>query len=411
MTPNYSVEKTARQIEAVKAIVNNRTVLLEGGSRSGKTFIALHAIMVRALKYPGSRHLVARFRFAHAKQAICYDTMPALIKGLGISESVTLNKTDWFYEFENGSTIWIGGLDDKERTEKILGNEYATVFLNEASQISYDAYETIVTRLNPPAGVKGRIIIDYNPPSIHHWGYKIFHDRKFPDGRAVPSGDFAVVRMNPQDNPHLSSDYLDALSLLSANKRKRFLDGEYSTDNGTLWRREWIRYEQAPDLQRIVIGVDPGGTVDGDATGIVVVGKAGNKYYVLDDCTLNATPSGWSREIASAVEKWKADAVIAEKNYGGDMVEHTIRTHSPRIRVKMVSATRGKVVRAEPISALYEQGLVAHVRVMQDLEDELCMYDAEVSDSPNRMDALVWAITELSSRGVNSGIAAGDLGL
>ena len=379
---------------AADAVAKNRTTLLEGGSRSGKTFLALSVLVKRAIMGK-TNHLVARFRFNHAKQSICYQTMPQVLKAVGAEGACRLNKTDWYYEFENGSTIWIGGLDDKERTEKILGNEYATVFLNEASQISYDAYEVIVTRVNPPKGVRGRVLIDYNPPSIHHWGYKIFHARKFPDGRDVPEDDFAVVRMNPKDNPYLSDEYISSLSLLSANKRKRFLDGDYTTDNGSLWRREWIRYGDAPDLTRIVIGVDPGGTADGDATGIVVVGRVGNELYVLDDRTLQATPSGWSAEIASAVAQWGADAVIAEKNYGGDMVEHTIKTHSPRIRVKMVTATRGKVVRAEPISALYEQGRVYHAQPLQELEDELCMYDADVSESPNRMDALVWACSEL----------------
>lgn len=379
---------------AAGKIAAHRTTLLEGGSRSGKTFLALSVLVKRAITVK-SNHLIARFRFNHAKQSICYQTMPQVLKAVGAEDVCKLNKTDWYYEFTNGSTIWIGGLDDKERTEKILGNEYATVFLNEASQISYDAYEVIVTRVNPPKGIAGRVLVDYNPPSIHHWGYKIFHTRKFPDGRDVPGDDFAVVRMNPKDNPYLSGDYLSALSLLSANKRKRFLDGEYTTDNGSLWRREWIRYSEAPDLTRIVIGVDPGGTSDGDATGIIVVGRAGNELYVLDDRTIQSTPSGWSAEIASAVAQWGADAVVAEKNYGGDMVEHTIKTHNPRIRVKMVTATRGKVVRAEPISALYEQGRVYHIQPLQELEDELCMYDAEVSESPNRMDALVWACSEL----------------
>ena len=398
-----------KQELAAGVIADNRVTLLEGGSRSGKTFVALCVMVLRSTRHENTRHLVTRFRFSHAKQAICYDTMPAVLRELGIKGA--LNKTDWFYEFSNGSTIWVGGLDDKERTEKILGNEYATVFLNEASQVSFDAYEMIVTRLNPPKGIKGKIIIDYNPPSVHHWGYKIFHERKFPDGRAVPKGDFAVVRMNPHDNPHLSGDYIESLGLLSANKRRRFLDGEYSTDEGTLWSREWIRYAEPPNMQRIVIGVDPGGTVGGDDTGIIVVGKVGDKYYVLDDCTLNGTPSRWSAEIAAAVDKWQADAVVAEKNYGGDMVEHTIRTHNPRIRVRMVSATRGKIVRAEPVSALYEQGKVSHIRPLPELEDELCMYNAESSESPNRMDALVWAVTELAGRNMASGISARSMGL
>lgn len=396
---------TDAQRKAAQAISENRTTLLEGGSRSGKTYLALSVLVKRASQQQ-SNHLIARFRFNHAKQSICFQTMPEVLRSLSAEKAVRLNKTDWFYEFTNGSTIWIGGLDDKERTEKILGNEYSTVFLNEASQISYEAYETIVTRVNPSKGMKGRVIVDYNPPSIHHWGYKMFHGRKFPDGRDIPGDDFAVVRMNPKDNPHLPDEYLNALSLLSINKRKRFLDGEYTTDNGSLWQRSWIQYAQAPDMERIVIGVDPGGTVGGDDTGIIVVGKAAGVYYVLDDCTVNATPSGWSKEIAAAVERWRADAVVAEKNYGGDMVEHTIRTHNPDIRVKMVSATRGKVVRAEPISALYEQGGVLHASPLPELEDELCMYDPETSKSPNRMDALVWACTELMGR--NGGVSTPD---
>jgi len=120
------VAKTAKQAEAIRLFADNVTVCLFGGSRSGKTYIALFAIVLRAIKHPGSKHLIARYRFAHAKQSICYDTMPKVLNAMGIASAVTLNRSDWFYELPNGSTIWVGGLDDKERSEKILGNEYAT---------------------------------------------------------------------------------------------------------------------------------------------------------------------------------------------------------------------------------------------------------------------------------------------
>jgi len=395
MTPNYKITKTPKQIEAIRLITKVSVACLYGGSRSGKTFIVLYAMVIRALRYASSRQLVARFRFAHAKQSICYDTMPKLLGMLGIANKIELNKTDWFYQFPNGSTIWIGGLDDKDRVEKILGNEYATIFLNEASQISFNAYETIITRLNPPAGCKGKIIIDYNPPSTSHWGYKMFERHELPDGRKLPLGNYLSLQMNPEDNQiNISPEYIAMLQNLSAHKRNRYLHGTYSTDSGTMWKRGWIKYKAGlPDFERIVVGVDPAGSAGGDEIGIIVAGKYKQEYWILDDYSLHGTPSEWSREVVSAYNKWQADVVAAERNYGGDMVASTIKTAGPNVNVKMVTATRGKAIRAEPISALYEQGKVYHRIPFIELEDELCIYEPDQNESPNRLDALVWAIT------------------
>ncbi len=401
----YRIEKSEKQKEAIKLIAANETTLLEGGGRSGKTFIVLYIMVVRCLMYPGSRHLIARFRFAHIKQAICYDTMPKILELTGMKGTVTLNKTDWFYEFENGSTIWVGGLDDKERTEKILGNEYATIFLNEASQISFDSYEMIITRLNPPKGMNAKMIIDYNPPSIQHWGYKMFHKRKFPDGRPLPGDDdYQWILMNPKDNPHIDKAYLKRLANLSEAKRRRFLDGGYSLDGGSLWKRAWIKYnDDMSDFHRIVIGVDPSGTVDGDEVGIIIMGATtmGTKemFWVLDDFSLHGTPNEWAKAVAAAYNKWEADVVVAEKNYGGLMVESTILNAQPSVNVKLINSSRGKIVRAEPISALYEQDRVRHRVMFNDLEDEMCIYEPGSNQSPNRMDAMVFAATELSGEG------------
>jgi phage terminase large subunit-like protein len=411
----FAIQKTIKQAQAVRLAAKNTTTLFEGGGRSGKTFIILFMILVRCILFPGSRHLVARFRFSHAKRAICHDTMPKLLRILCLQKRVILNKSDWFYEikFKNGevSTIWVGGLDDKERLENLLGNEYATIFLNEASQISYEAYEILITRLNPPKGMKGKIWIDYNPPSMTHWGYLIFHKRQFPDGRPVPDNDFAVIKMNPKDNlDNISEEYLNNLYLLSEAKRRRFEDGEYSLEAGKLWKRAWIKYwpklDNLPDFLRVVVGVDPSGSVAGDEVGIVVVGSfldisGVTRYMVLDDYSLNGTPAEWAAEVAAAYERWMADCVVAEKNYGGDMVESTIRNAHKIINVKLVNSSRGKVVRAEPVSALYEHDEVVHRIPFTSMEDEMCTYDPEISASPNRMDANVFAFAELTGEGLS----------
>ena len=353
--------------------------------------------------------MISRLRFAHAKQAICYETFPAVLDALGLSRRVKLNKTDWFYLFKNGSTVWVGGLDDKKRTEKILGNEYSTVFLNEASQIAFESYEIMITRLNPSKGLNGKIIIDYNPPSIRHWGYRLFHDGIMPDGSNAEKKDYAHIRINPSDNQeNISKEYLKSLNGLSEARRRRFLDGEYGLDAGKLWRREWIRYHsgEIPKLIRVVVSVDPSGSVEGDEIGIIVAGQfkdpMGNfKIIVLDDYSLHSTPRGWAGEVSAAYRCWGADIVVAEKNFGGDMVASTILSVNASLNVRLITSSRGKVVRAEPVSARYEHSEVIHRRPLPELEDELCTYDPELSASPNRMDALVFAVTELTGDGLS----------
>ena len=145
-----SFKKTSDQDAATDLLISDAGhVLLYGGSRSGKTFLFIYALFFRALKCK-SRHAMLRYRFAHAKQSLVYGTIPEVFRvcfpELGSSDSY-LNKSDWFYKLPNGSEVWIGGLDDKERTEKILGNEYSTIYFNECSQIPYSSVLTARTRL------------------------------------------------------------------------------------------------------------------------------------------------------------------------------------------------------------------------------------------------------------------------
>jgi len=179
------------------------------------------------------------------------------------------------------------------------------------------------------------------------------------------------------------------------------LEGAVLDDTpGALWQRaniEELRVREAPSLKRIVVGVDPAASSGEDAaeTGIVVVGVGHDKQgYVLDDKSMRGLPAQWASEVVTAYYRNQADRIVAEVNNGGDMVISTIRTVDSRVPLKKLWASRGKVTRAEPVAALYEQGKVHHLGAFPELEDQMCTW-VPGEDSPDRMDALVWALTEL----------------
>lgn len=170
---------------------------------------------------------------------------------------------------------------------------------------------------------------------------------------------------------------------------------------GALWNYSMIektRIKTAPELDRIVVAIDPAVTSndDSDETGIVVAARSGDKFYVLDDQSLRDTPDSWSKLAVKLYHQYEADLIVAEVNNGGDLVERLIRLSDRNVSYRSVRATRGKILRAEPIAALYEQGKVHHVGLFPVLEDQMCSYSGQVKPSPDRLDALVWALTELS---------------
>lgn len=170
---------------------------------------------------------------------------------------------------------------------------------------------------------------------------------------------------------------------------------------GALWNRDLIRYAPIPtDIRRIVVAIDPAATnhQDSDETGIVVVALGEDqKLYVLEDLSGRLSPLEWGQRAVQAYFDYKADRIVAEINKGGDMVERIIKSIDPHIAYKSVRATRGKGIRAEPVAALYEQRRVFHQKHFKELEEQLCTYIPGVtSKSPDRLDALVWAITELA---------------
>jgi phage terminase large subunit-like protein len=424
-----SFELTQRQQQAQDLLGGDaRHNLLVGGSRSGKTFLLCRAIAMRAMKAPGSRHLIARFRFNHVKASIWSDTWPKMMKLCfpAMAGRLKYDKTDTRVIFPNESEVWFGGLDDKERTEKILGQEYATIYPNECSQIGWSAIETLRTRLAQrvtytDAGggervLKLKLYYDCNPPLATHWSHKLFVEHRDPVPPYQPLKNpeqYVWLRINPGDNTaNLPAEYLDELQTLGARAKRRFLDGEWgSASENALWTYEVIethRRTDYPDLQRVIIGVDPSGTHGdederSDHVGVVVVGLGIDGHaYVLEDLTIKAPPEIWGRVAVQAYMRHMADCIVAETNFGGAMVGSVIRSASAAEKVSVnyreVTASRGKVVRGEPISTLYEQGKVHHVGMHPELEDQLCAFTTAgyMGDrSPDRADAAIWALTDL----------------
>lgn len=361
--------------------------------------------------------------------------MPKVLKLCFPSLKVRFDKTDFYLELANGSQIWIGGLDDKERVEKILGAEYVTLYFNESSQIPWGSVEMAMSRLAQKCELAPEIAkatgkthlplkayFDCNPPSKLHWSYSLFRAGLKPGTKEkLPNPeDYAEMKVNPSDNAdNLPAEYFEVLASMSAAKRLRFEAGEWATEvNGALWTLEDRKAEDGraipgidatritindmPEMQRIVVAVDPSGTKGddaGDDIGMIVAGLGiDGRGYILEDATCNLSPDGWGRRAVDRYHHWQADRIIGERNYGGAMVEFVIKTADQHASYKEVIASRGKSVRAEPIAALYEQGKVSHVGDFPDLEDQMCNFTANgyVGDkSPDRADALVWALTEL----------------
>jgi hypothetical protein len=405
--------RTPKQIEATELLTGPALhVLLYGGARSGKSLLFLRALVIRAARNT-SRHVIFRKHFATCKTSIWLETWPQLMQmwAPDLPDKIKEHKTDYYWEFPNGSEIWIAGLDERERTEKILGKEYSTLMFEECSELQYESIQIALTRLAEKSGLKPKCYYSENPPMRKHWSYLLFIEKKNPltsQPLARPE-QYVSLRMNPADNrQNLTANYIeDILDNLSERGRKRFRDGEWLDDvEGALWNQAMIsayRVEpkDCPDMVRVVTGVDPmGSTASKKAeAGIVTAGQGTDgHWYVLLDASKHGTPLEWGRAAIAAHKDSRGDRVVAENNYGGEMVENTLRNIEAAVPYRAVNATRGKVVRAEPISARYEQGLVHHVGMFPQLEDEMCSYLGLPGEkSPNRLDALVWTLTELGA--------------
>jgi hypothetical protein len=401
-----------------------RHTLLYGGARSGKTSLIVRAIMMRAIHACGTRHAMLRLRGNAARASLWLDTLPKVQKLWFPQFTLRDHRMDGFVEIvESGSQIWITGIDDPHRMEKILGQEFSTIYFNECSQLSYTSVLLVLTRLaETHPDLVQKAFYDLNPVGTRHFTYMLFVRGIDPITQVnlIDTDQRQHAYINPKDNRHyLSDEFLKSLQAMPERHRKRFDEGVYQADiDGALWTFESIEHARCtPDdvpatLKRAVVAIDPSGTKGdederSDNIGIVVVGLGmDSTAYVLADRTCNLAPEGWARVAVNAYREFHADCIVAEQNFGGDMVRAVLHTVDPNVPVHLVTASRGKAVRAEPVSALYgfehegewKKDQIRHVGLFRELEDQMLNFSTAgyMGDrSPDRADALVWALTEL----------------
>lgn len=373
-------KRTLKQKEQTKLLSGPHThVMSYGGSRSGKTFGICRALVIRACKTK-SRHLATRFKFNHAKTSLWYETFPKVFDLCFPSLIVEPNKSDWFWRLPNGSEIWIGGLDEKERVEKILGKEYSTIYFNECSQIPYSSVSVALTRLAEKSGLKNRAWYDENPPTKRHWSYPLFLKGLDPDTWEPRSdaGNYASILMNPIDNlENIDEEYVTGiLNNLPERERKRFKDGEFTEDsNGNIYyafKRD-INVRKVTRLSGIplTIGMD----FNVSPFTAVVCQIVNDVLYVLDEIFIN---NSHTDEMAQVIKnKYPGNWTIipdatgkALKTSAAGLTDHEIlRRHG--FNVPFVK-NPFRVDRYNEVNSMLEKGRIVIdpkcVKLIKDLE-------------------------------------------
>ncbi len=371
--------------------------LFLAGRGSGKTRAMSEYCYEYGLNNPGSRIGVICPTYGVVRD-VAYEGDSGLLAVIPEDEREGYNKSLFQLTMKNGTKFFgFSGADP----ERLRGPQHDLLWCEELAAWQYVRETWDMAQFGLRLGSHPRTVISTTPRPISL--LKELLAREAPD-------DVVVTRASTFDNAaNLPKSQLDAL-------RKRYggtylgmqeLQGMLLDDiSGALWHRENVEANRVhdinavPPMSRVVVGVDPAASAaeTSDLTGVIVVGRGIDGHgYVFADRSLRGSPDQWGRAVNAARLDFKADRVVAERNNGGDMVTHVIRTVDNLVPVKTVFASRGKLTRAEPVAALYEQGRVHHVGVHQYLEDEMCTWipgDPKIK-SPDRVDALVWACTEV----------------
>ena len=369
------------------------TWLYLAGRGAGKTRTAAEWLAYQASSNPRTRWAIAAPTYGDVRDT-CAEGESGIVRVL--QEYGTLkdyNRSIGEIFLTNGSRI---KLFSGEEPDRFRGPQFHGGWFDELAAFKYpDAWDQYQFGLR--LGEFPQTIVTTTPRPT-----KLIKDLITRDGVQVQRG-------STFDNAkNLAASALAELKLRYENTRlgRQELYGEI-LDNveGALWTREMIetaRVDTAPPLVRVVVAIDPAVTsaATSDETGIVAAGIGNNgDYYILSDKSLRASPDAWARQAVMLYHEYKADKIIAETNNGGDMVIMLLKQVDASVPTKKVTATRGKQLRAEPISSLYEQGRVHHVGYFADLEVQMCEWTPLSNESPDRLDALVWALTELNSGG------------
>ena len=379
-------------------------LILRAGRRGGKTT----GVATRAVKqFLAGRRILYAVPTQEQVDAFWFEVKRALAEPLdaGIyykNESMHLIELPHTKQRIRAKTAW--------NADTLRGDYADELIVDEWQLCSEDMWD----RVGAPMLLdnNGNAVFVYTPPSLASRSVSKARDprhaaKMYTRAEHDISGRWEAFHWTSHDNPHISPEGLEVITedMTALSYRQEILAEDVDEAPGALWKRTTLeanRVAQAPKLLRIVVGVDPTGGVA--ECGIVVAGKGfDGHYYVLDDTSLYATPNGWGRAVIDSYQAHEADRVVGETNFGGEMVESNIRTAARELGIevsyKNVHASRGKAVRAEPVAALDERGRIHHVGNLSGLEEEMVMWIPGVGLSPNRVDARVWAITELMAGG------------
>lgn len=362
-----------------------------GGIGAGKTT----AGAIKALRYvtPGSLGLVVAPSFRMLRDA-SWRTALDLWRRLGLAEQV-LRGDELRVVFVNGAEALFRSAEDPER---LRGPNASWGWIDEGALCHPDTWPITIGRLRQ-AGRAGPCWVTTTPRprsssgTGENWVRRVFVTDR--------TDETVLYRAGTGSNPFLPQGYLESLrSQYTARLARQELDADWLLDQpGALWTYDLIQRSTVPqDLVRCVVAVDPAVTSseDSDETGMLVCGLGvDGRGYVLADRSCRLSPDGWARRAVQAFDDFAADLVVAEVNNGGDLVRATLQTVRRQIPFKAVHASRGKAIRAQPVAALYEQGKVSHTEIFAELEEQLTTWTPESGTSPDRLDALVWALTEL----------------
>jgi phage terminase large subunit-like protein len=376
------------------------TWLYQAGRGAGKTRTAAEELAWRASRTPDTRWAIVAPTFSDARDT-CVEGESGILTVLRrygtLRAKNPWNRSMGEIVLVNGSRIKLFSGDEPER---LRGPQFHGAWVDELGAFRYPAaWDQLQFGLR--LGVHPQTIVTTTP-------------RPIPVLRGLlarADGSVVITRGSTFDNrANLAPIALAELLARYDGTRlgRQELYGELLEDvEGALWTLSLIeqhRLTEAPQLVRTVVAVDPAVTDTGDETGIIVAGRDSQQHgYVLADYTLRGTPDAWARAVVESYDRHSADAVVVEVNQGGQMVAQVLRTIRPTLPIKEVRATKGKQLRAEPISALYEQGRIHHIGVHAALEDQMTSWTPDQPKSPDRLDALVWAFTELIQ---HSGAAA-----
>lgn len=415
---------------------DNKYCLLYGPSGSAKSFTTLLVIYLRAMAAPGSRHMVFRDTRQNCEQTLfdktLHEVLDKVFPGAKQQKGFSISLSDLSVTLPNGSMIFFNGLDEN-RGDKVLGDEFATIWFNECNAFAYKQVSQLFSRLRQNITMvdgdklKNKMFFDCNPRWFTDWDYRAFIEKVNPatgDSWEQPDEWQALFMDTIHNQSNLSDDYIPSLKLGTPEDVQRYFTGYWSNSSANslftpdkindariakpkksgrdMTARETLDHLKALGISIKQVGVfgDPAVTANknSDETGICVAAVDDEDHaYILADYSTKDVPDVVCQIIVDAYHEWGASMIVMEKNQGGLWLDAALRKIWKAAPLSFVDANRttgGKQSRAEPVSAQYSRGVVHHVGSFQKLEEQMTQFGNKgASKSPDRMDAMVWAVT------------------